>query len=60
MGLYCVVRFFRTQPYYRFLVLGWLVNPAAAVLTVDRMHSMRCINVLIPWLLLAMIGACRL
>jgi len=56
-GLYCVARFFRTQPYYRFLVLGLLAYPAAAVLTVDRMHSMRCVNGVIAWLLLAMVGA---
>jgi hypothetical protein len=57
VGLYCVVRSFRTQPYYRFLALALLVYPAAAALTVDRMHSMRCVNGLIPWLLLAMLGA---
>jgi 4-amino-4-deoxy-L-arabinose transferase-like glycosyltransferase len=57
VGLYCLVRSFRTQPYYRFLALALLVYPAAASLTVDRMHSMRCVNGLIPWLLLAMLGA---
>lgn len=56
-GLYCLVRSFRTQPYYRFLALALLVYPAAAALTADRMHSMRCVNGLIPWLLLTMLGA---
>ena len=56
-GLYCVVRFFRTQPYYRFLMISLLVYPAAAALTVNRMHSMRCVNGVIAWLLLAMVGA---
>ena len=55
-GAYWVIRF-RTQPYYRFLALNCLVYPAAAVLTMDRMHSGRSINGVIPWLLIAAVGA---
>ena len=56
-GVCCVIRFLKTQPYYRLLALSILVYPAAAVLTVDRMHSGRTISGVIPWLLVAMVGA---
>jgi 4-amino-4-deoxy-L-arabinose transferase-like glycosyltransferase len=56
-GLYAAIRFFRRRPQYRFLVLGTLIYPIAASLTTDRMHSMRCVNGVIFWLLLAAVGA---
>jgi 4-amino-4-deoxy-L-arabinose transferase-like glycosyltransferase len=56
-GVYRVIRLFRTEPRYRFLALGLLVYPAAAIFTIDRMHSGRTVNGVIPWLLLAMAGA---
>ncbi len=56
-GLYCVIRLFRNQPYYRVLAVTLVTYPLAASLTVDRMHATRSINGVIPWLLLAMLGA---
>jgi hypothetical protein len=56
-GSLCVIRFFRKQPCYRFLAVALVAYPVAASLTVDRMHSTRSINGVIPWLLLAMVGA---
>ncbi len=56
-GLYCVIRLFRNQPHYRVLAVALATYPVAASLTVDRMHSTRCIDGVIPWLLLAMVGA---
>ena len=57
VGILHVLRFWRTQPHYRFLALALLVYPAAAALTIDRMHSIRCSNGVIAWLLLATVGA---
>jgi len=57
IGLFAVVRFFRRQPQYRFLAAGVFVYPVAASLTEDHMHSMRCVNGVIVWSLLAAIGA---
>jgi len=56
-GLYCLVRRVRTQPSYRFLGLGLLVYPTAAALTEEHLHSGRCIDGVIFWLLTAAIGA---
>ena len=56
-GLYCLVRRVRTQPSYRFLGLGLLVYPTAAALTEDHLHSGRCVNGVIFWVLTAAIGA---
>jgi hypothetical protein len=57
IGLFVVIRFFHRQPHYRFLAIGTLVYPTAASLTEDHMQSMRCINGVIFWVLLAAIGA---
>ncbi len=56
-GLYCLVRFARSQPGYRFIGLGLLLYPLAAALTPDQMHSGRCVNGAIFWMLTAAIGA---
>ena len=56
-GLWCVIRYFKQERFYRFLLLVLSVYPLAASLTIDRMHSTRCINGLIPWCLVAGIGA---
>ncbi len=56
-GLYCLVRFARSRPCYRFIGLGLVVYPLAAALTPDRMHSGRCVQGAIFWLLTAAIGA---
>lgn len=57
VGLFVVIRFFHRQPHYRFLALGTLIYPTAASLTEDHMHSMRSINGVIFWVLLAAVGA---
>jgi len=57
VGLFAVIRFFPGQPHYRFLAVGTLVYPTAVSLTEDHMHSTRCINGVIFWVLLAAIGA---
>jgi hypothetical protein len=56
-GLFCIARSWRDEPRYRFIGLGILAYPAAAVLTLDHSHSMRCINGAVFWLLTAAIGA---
>jgi 4-amino-4-deoxy-L-arabinose transferase-like glycosyltransferase len=56
-GLYCTIRFARRQPLYRVLLLALLTYPIAAALTLNRMHSTRSMNGVIPWLLLAAVGA---
>jgi len=56
-GLWAVIRSWRRQPRYRLVVVGLLVSPVSAALTIDRMHSTRCIYGVVFWLLVAMIGA---
>ncbi len=56
-GLFCIVRRFGRQPYCRFLAVALVAYPVAASLTVDRMHGTRSLDGVIPWLLLAMVGA---
>ena len=56
-GLYVAMRYWRRQPRYRIVLVGLLVSPVSAALTVDRMHSTRCVYGVIFWLLLAMVGA---
>jgi hypothetical protein len=57
LGILVVIRGFRRQARYRFLALGTLVYPAAACLTQDHLHSMRSVNGVIGWVLLAALGA---
>lgn len=56
-GIYCLVRHWRSQPNYRFVGLGLLIYPAAAALTLDRMHGARSINGVIFWTFTAVTGA---
>lgn len=56
-GLYVAIRYWRRQPRYRIVLVGLLVSPVSAALTVDRMHSTRCAYGVVFWLLLAMLGA---
>jgi len=56
-GLYCLVRFARSRAAYRFIGLGLAVYPLAAALTPDQMHSGRCVQGVIFWMLTAAIGA---
>jgi hypothetical protein len=55
-GFYCVIRKIRRNPHFRFLLYAILIYPAAAALTVDRMHSTRCMNGAPFWCILAVIG----
>ncbi len=57
VGVYCLSRFFRSEPGYRFIGLGLLVYPAAAALTENPMHGGRSIDGVIFWSLTAAIGA---
>jgi len=56
-GLYVTIRYWRQHASHRIILVGILVSPVAAALTVDRMHSTRCVYAVIFWLLLAMVGA---
>jgi hypothetical protein len=56
-GLLCIVRLFRNQPPHRVLAVALVTYPLAASLTVDRMHGTRSLDGVIPWLLMAMVGA---
>ncbi len=56
-GLYVAIRYWRQRAFYRILLVGLLVAPVSAALTVDRMHSTRCVYAVVFWLLLAMLGA---
>ena len=55
-GFYAIVRHWRSNPPYRFLLLGLLTYPAAAALTIDHMHSGRSVNGVICWVLVAVVG----
>ena len=57
IGLYVAIRGWRQQASYRIILVGLLVSPASAALTVDREHSTRSVQAVIFWLLLAMLGA---
>ena len=56
-GLYVAIRYWRSQPRYRVVLIGLLVSPVAAALTIDRMHSTRGVYAVVFWLTLAVIGA---
>jgi hypothetical protein len=56
-GLYVIARRSKNIPSSRFVLMGLVIYPIAAALTQDRMHSTRCLNGVIFWLLTAAIGA---
>ena len=56
-GLCVAIRYWRLQPRYRVVLVGLLVSPISAVLTVDQMHSTRSLYATIFWMLLAVMGA---
>ena len=56
-GLYQLIRHFKRNPYFRFILLALLVYPCAAMLTEDHYHSTRSLNGMPFWLLTALIGA---
>ena len=55
-GFFYVIKNFRRNPYLRFLLYAVLIYPAAAVLTMDRMHCARCMNGAPFWCILAVLG----
>jgi hypothetical protein len=55
-GLYVTIRYWRQHASYRIILVGTLVSPVSAALTVDHMHSTRCVYAVVFWLLLAMVG----
>ncbi|MGD1018102.1 MAG: hypothetical protein ABSA12_02160 [Verrucomicrobiia bacterium] len=57
IGLYVAVRCWRQHASSRIILVGILVSPVSAALTMDREHSTRGVSAVIFWLLLAMLGA---
>lgn len=55
-GIYLAVRFFKTNVFYRFILLAFFGYPAAAMLTIGFGHSTCCINGAVYFMLLAVIG----
>jgi 4-amino-4-deoxy-L-arabinose transferase-like glycosyltransferase len=56
VGLYSTIRHWPSSPHHRFLLLGVLTYPAAAMLTIDHMHSGRSVNGVIFLVLAAVLG----
>ncbi len=56
VGLYSAVRRWSSSAPHRFVLLGLLVYPTAAALTIDHMHSGRSVNGVIFWVLTAVLG----
>ncbi len=56
VGFYFIIRNFKRNPYCRFMLLVILSYPAAAVLTMEKMHSTRCMNGAPFWCILTVIG----
>jgi hypothetical protein len=56
VGLCSMVRRWPSSSHHRFLLLGVLTYPAAAMLTIDHMHSGRSVNGVIFWVLAAVVG----
>lgn len=59
-GLWWAIRFARTQPGYRLVLVSLLIYPIPAALTVDHFHSTRCINGILTFTLLGVMGAYHL
>ncbi len=56
-GFYVAIRYWRQRTSHRIILVGVLVAPVSAALTVDRIHSTRCVYAVVFWLLLAILGA---
>jgi 4-amino-4-deoxy-L-arabinose transferase-like glycosyltransferase len=56
-GIYAALKYFRNNPYYRFLLLVLLTYPFAAMLTIVHRHGSSCMNGSIYWALVAALGA---
>jgi hypothetical protein len=56
-GIYLIYKKSKGDPYLRFLLLGVIVYPLAAVVTIDHWHSTRTMNGSIVWALTAVVGA---
>lgn len=56
-GIYMIYKKSCGNPYFRFLLLGLIVYPLAAVATIDHLHSTRAMNGSIFWSLTAVLGA---
>lgn len=54
-GIFFIIRKFR-NPYFRFIFYAILSYPATAILTIEKMHSARCMNGAPFWCLLSVIG----
>jgi hypothetical protein len=57
IGLYVAIRHWRQHASHRIMLVGLLVSPVSAALTMDRMHSTRALYAVVFWLLLAVLGA---
>jgi hypothetical protein len=57
-GIFYAIRNFRRNPYCRFILLAILSYPAAAVLTMDRMHGTRSLNGAPFWCVIFVLGFC--
>ncbi len=55
-GFYFIVRSFKRNPYFRFILFSILSYPLAAVLTMEKMHSTRCMNGAPFWCMLSLLG----
>lgn len=55
-GFYLITRRFKRNPYCRFILFAILTYPLAAVLTIGKMHSTRCMNGAPLWCMLSLVG----
>jgi len=55
-GLYFIIRHFKRNPYCRFMLFSILSYQLAAVLTMEKMHSTRCMNGAPFWCMLSLVG----
>ena len=55
-GFYFVIKRFRRNPYCRFILFALISYPAAAVMTMEKMHGTRCMNGAPFWCMFSLIG----
>jgi 4-amino-4-deoxy-L-arabinose transferase-like glycosyltransferase len=55
-GIYRAIRYFKANPFYRFIILALIGYPTAAMLTIGFGHSTCCINGTVYFMLLALLG----